>query len=76
MVRYCLKGEYDKACKLHYRFMDVVPLFFAEGSPGGIKAALNALNICSEHVRLPLVVSKTLQNKIAEVIEKKFEVVA
>ncbi|HKR03855.1 MAG TPA: 4-hydroxy-tetrahydrodipicolinate synthase [Bacteroidia bacterium] len=76
MVRFCLKGEYDKACRLHYQFMDILPLLYAEGSPGGIKAALNALKICSEHVRLPLAaVSKTLQNKIAEVIAEKFEVV-
>lgn len=76
MVRLCLKGEFEKACKYHYQFMDVLPLLFAEGNPGGIKAALNKLKICSEFVRLPLVpVSKALQNKIAEVIEDKFEVV-
>ena len=72
-----LKGEYEKACKLHYQFMDILPLLYAEGSPGGIKAALNALKICTEHVRMPLApVSKALQNKIAEVIKEKFEVVA
>ena len=77
MVRLCLKGEYDKARKLHYQFMDIIPLLFSEGSPGGIKAALSALKICGEHVRLPLApVSKTLQNKIAEVIKEKFEIVA
>jgi 4-hydroxy-tetrahydrodipicolinate synthase len=77
MVRLCLKGEYDKACKLHYQFMDILPFLYAEGNPGGIKAALNALKICTEHVRMPLApVSKALQNKIAEVIKEKFEVVA
>lgn len=76
MVRLCLTGNYEKARGLHYRFTEIIPLLFAEGSPGGIKAALNALKICSEFVRLPLVpVSKTLQNKIAEFIEEKFEVV-
>ena len=77
MVRYCLKGEYDRARKLHYQFMDILPMLYAEGSPGGIKAALNALKICSENVRMPLAtVSKSLQHKIAEVIAEKFEVVA
>lgn len=76
MVRFCLKGNFEKARELHYRFMDIIPLLFSEGSPGGIKAALNALKICSEQVRLPLApVSKALQNKIAEVIKEKFEVV-
>ncbi|MEO5569790.1 MAG: dihydrodipicolinate synthase family protein, partial [Bacteroidia bacterium] len=76
MVRLCLNGEYVKARKLHYQFMDILPLLYSEGSPGGIKAALNTLKICTEYVRLPLApVSKALQNKIAEVIKEKFEVV-
>lgn len=76
MIRYCLKENFEKARELHFQFLDVLPLLFAEGNPGGIKAALNSLKICSEFVRLPLVpVSKALQNKIAEVIDEKFEVV-
>lgn len=77
MVRFCLKGNFDKACELHYRFLDVLPLLFAEGNPPGIKSALNALKICGEFVRLPLVpASKNLQNRIAEMIKMNFEVVA
>lgn len=76
MIRYCLKENFEKARELHFQFLDVLPLLFTEGNPGGIKAALNSLKICGEFVRLPLVpVSKALQNKIAEVIDEKFEVV-
>ena len=71
-----VKINFDRARELHYRFLDIIPLLFSEGNPGGIKAALNTLKICSEFVRLPLApVSKALQNKIAEVIKEKFEVV-
>jgi len=77
MVRLCLNGQYDKARELHFRFLDIFKLLFSEGSPGGIKAALNALRICSEHVRMPLApASKPLQNRLAEVIKRNFEVVA
>ncbi len=77
MVRYCLKEEFSKAKDLHYRFLDIFQLLFTEGNPGGIKAALNALKICTEHVRLPLApVSKALQNKIADVIKENFEVIS
>lgn len=76
MVRFCMKGQYDKAQLLHYRFFEILNLLFAEGNPAGIKAALNALKICSENVRLPLVpASKTLQHKLAEIIDRNFEVI-
>jgi 4-hydroxy-tetrahydrodipicolinate synthase len=77
MVRLCLKGEFEKACKLHFRFLDIYQLLFAEGNPVGVKAALSALNICSEQVRLPLVpASKNLMNKIAELIDRDFEIIS
>ena len=34
--------------------MDITDQLFADGNPGGIKEALNILNICKPHVRLPL----------------------
>ncbi len=76
MVRYGLKGQYDKARELHFRFLDIFRLLFAEGNPGGIKAALSALKICDIHVRLPLApVSKSLQNRIGETIRQNFQVI-
>ena len=45
--------------------LDAMELFFAEGSPGGVKAALNILGICENVLRLPLVpVSDGLYEKI------------
>ena len=54
MVRQCLKGNYEKDRKLHYGLVDITDQLFADGNPGGVKYALNWMNICEAHVRLPL----------------------
>jgi len=54
MVRLCLKGDFEKAQKLHYKLMDITDLLFADGNPGGIKFALSELKKCKPYVRLPL----------------------
>ena len=65
MVDEALKGNFDAAQKLHYKLLDFMELFFAEGSPAGVKAALNILGICENVLRLPLVpVSDGLYKKI------------
>jgi len=70
MVRHCLAGHYDKALKLHYSLYDFVNYLFMDGSPGGIKAALEVMNLCEAHQRLPLVpVSKPVQHLIQEFIK-------
>lgn len=71
MVRQCLKGDYEKARKLHYRINDITDMLFAEGSPPGIKYALEVLGICEGHLRLPVVpISDGLKKKMKEAIEK------
>jgi 4-hydroxy-tetrahydrodipicolinate synthase len=54
MVRLCLKGDFEKAQKLHYKIMDITDQLFADGNPGGIKYALSQLKKCDPYVRLPL----------------------
>lgn len=54
MVRLCLKGDFEKAQKLHYKIMDITDQLFADGNPGGIKFALSELKKCKPYVRLPL----------------------
>ena len=54
MVRLCLKGDFEKAQKLHYKMMDITDQLFADGNPGGIKWALSELGKCYSYVRLPL----------------------
>ncbi len=65
MVDKALKGNFEEAQKLHYKLLDFMELFFAEGSPAGVKAALNILGMCENILRLPLVpVSDVLYQKI------------
>lgn len=54
MVRLCLAGKFDKAAPLHYDLMRVTQLFFSDGSPGGVKASLEAQKLCRADLRLPL----------------------
>jgi len=70
MVRSALEGNFDKARKLNNKYQDFIHAIFADGSPPGIKGLLSAMNVCSEHVRLPLVsVSKSALNKFEAMIK-------
>lgn len=54
MVRLCLEGKFAEARKDHYDLFDFTNLLFADGSPGGIKTALQEMGLCSSILRLPL----------------------
>ncbi len=72
MVRNALAGEIKTAQKLHYRLFEVTKLLFAEGNPGGVKAALDLQKICEPYLRQPLwKVSQGLREAIADEIEKQ-----
>jgi len=69
MVRAALKREYATANELHYKVLDFIGSLFEEGSPAGVKTALNLQGICGTHVRLPLVpASEELTEKIKKII--------
>lgn len=55
MVRKCMNNDLAAALPLHLDLLEFTRLLFADGNPGGIKAALKILGLCDEHVRLPLV---------------------
>jgi 4-hydroxy-tetrahydrodipicolinate synthase len=67
MVRLCLKGNFEKAQKLHYKIMPITDLIFADGNPGGIKAALKIKGIIGDKVRLPLA---NVNSNVYKAIEK------
>ena len=69
MIRLGLKGETKEAYKLHYKLIDVIGYIFEENNPAGIKAVFEALNLCQDTVRLPLVpASNALKSKIADFV--------
>src|SRR6185369_14415121 len=64
MVRHALEGNFEKARRLNYKLLEITHAIFVDGSPSGVKGLLSMMNVCSEHVRLPLVsVSKSALNK-------------
>ncbi|WP_423149038.1 4-hydroxy-tetrahydrodipicolinate synthase [Rubrolithibacter danxiaensis] len=71
MVQLCLENKFKEAQILHYKLAPVTNLFFEEGNPAGVKAALKYLGVCNDTLRLPLVnVSENLYNRIVEETNK------
>jgi 4-hydroxy-tetrahydrodipicolinate synthase len=71
MVRLGLAGDFTSARKLHYELIDFINALFSDGSPGGIKAALNLMGLCEDNVRLPLVpVNREVQKLIKKLTEQ------
>ena len=70
MVRQAASGDLVSARKNHYLLQDFINYLFADGNPGGIKAALKILGITGDDLRLPLVnVSDATFNKLEELIK-------
>ncbi|MEJ6791423.1 MAG: 4-hydroxy-tetrahydrodipicolinate synthase [Lacinutrix sp.] len=55
MIALGMAGDAKQAYKLHFELMEITSLIFSENNPAGIKAVLQALNLCNDTVRLPLV---------------------
>ena len=71
MVRSCLAGNFKGAHDAHFNLIEFTHLCFLEGNPAGVKAGMQVLGICEDHLRLPLVkVSDTTRSKIVTEIKK------
>lgn len=65
MVRAARSGDWQEARRLNDLLLDIHPHLYAEGNPGGIKAVMEILGLCSKEVRLPLApVSDSLTNTL------------
>ncbi|HOH98967.1 MAG TPA: 4-hydroxy-tetrahydrodipicolinate synthase [Bacteroidales bacterium] len=70
MVRLAKEGNTSAARDIHYRLAPFINELFADGSPSGIKAALEIMGICENNLRLPLVkVEKHVYQKLNELIK-------
>lgn len=66
-----LAGDYAAANHEHFRFLEMIRLLFADGNPGGIKAALSAMGLIENNLRLPLVtVNENVRKEIEEALKK------
>lgn len=54
MVDSALAGRFSHARSIHYKLFEYTQLLFAEGNPGGVKAALAYIGISKSNLRLPL----------------------
>ncbi|MBN1185902.1 MAG: 4-hydroxy-tetrahydrodipicolinate synthase [Bacteroidales bacterium] len=71
MVDWALNERMMLAHQIHYKLFDLMIAIFEEGSPAGIKAAMEILGIASNNLRLPITpVSKGLYKTIEELIAK------
>jgi len=65
MVHASQKGDLTTARKEHYDLLPITKMFFEEGNPGGVKAALKTRGIMESTMRLPLYpISDGLRNSI------------
>jgi 4-hydroxy-tetrahydrodipicolinate synthase len=70
MINLGLQGKAKESYAIHYKLMQLIGLIFSENNPAGIKAVLEALNMCSATVRLPLVEATIeLKQNISEAIK-------
>ena len=71
MVHAALRGDMHLAREKHYELFEIIQQLFADGNPGGVKHVLKLLNICEEHLRLPLVsINENTSQKLYELTAK------
>jgi 4-hydroxy-tetrahydrodipicolinate synthase len=71
MVRLCIANKFPEALKLHLHLIEFTDSLFAEGSPAGVKVALEHLGILQNVVRLPLVtVTPKHKETVIELLKK------
>ncbi len=73
MVRTALDGRFEEARKIHYALFELMELNFLESNPIPVKAAMKALNLCTDSVRMPLL---PMSNKNKAVMRKALETAA
>ena len=65
MIHSALQNDLSTSKSYHYELLKITRWFFEQGNPGGVKAALETLEIMESHMRLPLLpISKELNNRI------------
>lgn len=71
MITLGLEGKAKEAYDIHFKLMDITSAIFEENNPAGIKGVLQALDLCEDTVRLPLVTaSEPLKSKIKKLIKE------
>jgi len=70
VIRKSAENDFAAAQTVHYALLELIETLFVEGSPSGIKAALNILGLSQNVLRLPLVpVSQKTYSKLESIIQ-------
>lgn len=70
MKEFAFSGNYSKAQQELFKLIEINGPMYEEGNPVGVKQLLQEMNVCENHVRLPLVpASAALQKKIKSAYE-------
>jgi 4-hydroxy-tetrahydrodipicolinate synthase len=71
MVRFALKGKFEKARELHYKLLHLMNANFVESNPIPVKAAMAMMGLLEENYRLPLVqLSDGLRPKVEKALKE------
>jgi 4-hydroxy-tetrahydrodipicolinate synthase len=71
LIHSAMSDDYKKAALLHLKLQTIFDALFAEGNPGGAKAALNSLGVIENTLRLPLV---KVSSKIYDILAKEVNI--
>ena len=70
-----LLRKIDEAYYYHYHLLDLIRMIYFEGNPAGIKVLMEALDLCENNLRLPLVVaSKDLSLRLNEELKSSLHI--
>ena len=70
MVRFALKGKWEKARELHYSLLPLMNVNFVESNPIPVKAAMAMMGLIEENYRLPLLqLSDAARPKLEKVLK-------
>ena len=65
IVQNGIDGDASRGYQMQYQILDLIRTIYDEGNPTGIKVLMNALGLCENRLRLPLVnASDSLYNKL------------
>lgn len=71
MVRLALQGDLSGARDIHYRFVEMIEVLFADGNPAGVKSVLSYMGKIENILRLPLVPTRNKEEFVRNFIKSR-----
>lgn len=75
MVKAALDGDFDKASKLHFEWLDLMNVNFIESNPIVVKTALSMMGKITEVFRLPLTPMEDKNRAVLKEVLKKHKLI-